>query len=351
MQKEEKAIKVLIVEDEVIIARDLEGFLINQGYISLGIASTGQQALDIHAESEADLVLMDIILDETMNGIEAANRLQLSKVTPVIFLTALQKSVIDDEFKLPYPFTHLMKPYKDSELINAIEYLHKKNLEDKTEKDCKARFRQLSDFFQEGILVLDDQGKIACLNKKIEQMFNKEAQDLIGKDFSYPANPGEEKEITLEFLEIQIPVLIRTSEINWDNEFKYLLILKNLSREKEDKERNRILQLQLQLLMKRSVIGYFKIRNSNQGKLIEVNSAFIKKLGYKQYSALINKNFKDLMDDERIFINFINQTNKQGNLEGVPVIFLTNNGEKLKADLYSFLLENGEVLEGFAFYK
>ncbi|NLO77680.1 MAG: response regulator [Methanomicrobiales archaeon] len=80
--------KILIVEDEVIIAMALEDSLLDFGYGVAGRATTGQRAVELAMETEPDLALIDIRLNGDMDGVEAAEKISRRLKIPVIFLTA-----------------------------------------------------------------------------------------------------------------------------------------------------------------------------------------------------------------------------------------------------------------------
>lgn len=79
---------ILIVEDERIIALDLRSKLAKLGYAVIGLAHTGMEAVRLAAELNPDLILMDIILDGSFDGIEAARRIREHREVPVVFVSA-----------------------------------------------------------------------------------------------------------------------------------------------------------------------------------------------------------------------------------------------------------------------
>jgi CheY-like chemotaxis protein len=80
--------RILIVEDERVVALDMRRTLRHWGYTDLAVATSGQEAIDKAAKFRPDLVLMDIALEGRIDGIEAASRIQRDLGLPVIFLTA-----------------------------------------------------------------------------------------------------------------------------------------------------------------------------------------------------------------------------------------------------------------------
>lgn len=113
--------KILIVEDEMIIAADLSMILSNLGYEITGITPRGEDALKSIESTKPDLVLMDVALKGIIDGIETARLIYSVHKIPVIFLTS---NVDDHTFKRAKeakPFAFISKPYRHSDLQRAIE--------------------------------------------------------------------------------------------------------------------------------------------------------------------------------------------------------------------------------------
>lgn len=119
--------KILVVEDEWIIANDIKDSLVEMGYRVTGIASSGEEAMASVEEEEPDLMLMDIVLKGKMTGIDAARVIRARRNIPVIFLTAYDNQFMVDDAKKVDNAGYLLKPFKERELDIAIEMaLHKK---------------------------------------------------------------------------------------------------------------------------------------------------------------------------------------------------------------------------------
>ncbi len=116
----EKA-QVLIVEDDGIIAMDLESRMKQLGYGVTGIAGYGEQAIEKVKENAPDVVLMDIILKGEIDGIEAAEEIRTQYDIPVIFITGYADKERLKRAKLAYPFGFIIKPFQDKDLEVTIE--------------------------------------------------------------------------------------------------------------------------------------------------------------------------------------------------------------------------------------
>jgi PAS domain S-box-containing protein len=113
--------RILVVEDEAIVAMDLEVRLADMGYILAGRAASGEKSIKLAQEQRPDLVLMDIRLKGDMDGIAAAAVIRRRFHVPVIFLTAYAEDETLERAKLAEPFGYLLKPCDDRELKSAIE--------------------------------------------------------------------------------------------------------------------------------------------------------------------------------------------------------------------------------------
>jgi two-component system cell cycle sensor histidine kinase/response regulator CckA len=130
---------ILIVEDEPLIALDIQDALHGLGYDVCGTASSGQQAIHKAAEMGPDLVLMDIHLDGEMDGTQAAAHIQSCLGIPVVYLTAHADKATLERTRLTQPFGYVLKPFEERELHMAIEialYRHQleKHLHDREDE-------------------------------------------------------------------------------------------------------------------------------------------------------------------------------------------------------------------------
>src|SRR5688572_5313432 len=113
--------RILIVDAEIIIARDLEAKLAGFGYEVTAIASSGREAIALAEQTEPDLVLMDLVLTGDMDGIAAAAEIRQRWPIPIIFLTAYTDEATLQRAKLTEPFGYLVRPFVEWELRANIE--------------------------------------------------------------------------------------------------------------------------------------------------------------------------------------------------------------------------------------
>jgi len=113
--------KILIVEDEGLIAMDMKKGLENVGYYVSAIVPSGKEAVEKAREIQPDLVLMDIKLSGDMDGIKAADIIRVSCDIPIIFLTAFLDEALLRRAKITEPYGYVLKPFDVRELHVTIE--------------------------------------------------------------------------------------------------------------------------------------------------------------------------------------------------------------------------------------
>ncbi|MBC7407325.1 MAG: response regulator [Arcicella sp.] len=113
--------KILLIEDEFILASELAETLELEGYDVVLTADNGQEALDFYQANEVDLVLCDININGDWDGIETVMRLLEIKQVPIIYLTAFTDKDTLERAKLTFPAAYIPKPYHITNLRMAIE--------------------------------------------------------------------------------------------------------------------------------------------------------------------------------------------------------------------------------------
>jgi AmiR/NasT family two-component response regulator len=132
------ASRILVIEDEAIVAADIQDRLETLGYEVAGWGTTGAEALELARTSKPDLVLMDIMLKGPMNGIQAAHLVRVELSLPVIFLTANSDEAVLEQAKISEPFAYLLKPFEERQLRTNIEMaLYKSRMERERERLMK----------------------------------------------------------------------------------------------------------------------------------------------------------------------------------------------------------------------
>ena len=157
----DKKYKILIVEDEILVATDIEESLESLGYAVQNIVVTGQKAIDEVERNLPDLVLMDINLKDEMSGIEAASIITQKHDVPIIYLTANADIATVNKAKVALPYGYIIKPFTDKDLQTNIEiaiFKFGNDLKLKFESEQFNTFFDLKDHDKNQIIVHANQG-------------------------------------------------------------------------------------------------------------------------------------------------------------------------------------------------
>jgi PAS domain S-box-containing protein len=175
--------KILIVEDETVNAMDIEDTLGRNGYQVAGVASNGVDAIRIAKETYPDLILMDIRIEGSMDGIEVANHINLYYEIPVIFLTAYSDDLTISRAVKAKSFSFLLKPFNERELISNIEMAINKNLSFQKSMAAQRIMESMFDLMSECIISTDAEGNILRINPATEKMTAFKREDIAGIPF------------------------------------------------------------------------------------------------------------------------------------------------------------------------
>lgn len=137
--------KIIVVEDERVVARDIEKRLSKLGYVVPVTVASAEEAIRKTAELQPDLVLMDIQLKGKMDGIEAAEQIRTDYGIPVIYLTAYADEATLQRAKVTEPFGYVLKPFDEKDLHTAIEVALRRRLAEAAIRVALEKEKELSE--------------------------------------------------------------------------------------------------------------------------------------------------------------------------------------------------------------
>lgn len=140
----EENVKILIVEDESIVAFDLQRLLLNLGYDVLDIVSSGEKAIRKVTEEKPDLIIMDIMLNGALNGIQTAGKIREITDVAIIYLTAYADTDTLKNAKITEPYGYILKPFDEKVLLSTIEMALYKNKMEKKLRASEKKYRELA---------------------------------------------------------------------------------------------------------------------------------------------------------------------------------------------------------------
>lgn len=252
--------KILIVEDDSIIADILSNILADAGYTVLGKAKNCQEASRIAHETKPDLALVDILLaDDERDGIDLEEEFRTSLHIPVIFLTASSDPSIRSRLKNAQCYGFLAKPINDHELLINIESALKRHALEKALRASEEKFRLIYESSPIGIELYDAKGELLDVNRSCLNIFGVASADAV-KGFNLFADPNVSDEYKEKLKKgetvryeapfdfglvrahnlyetskngiIQLDVLITPLGVNGDNVFGYLVQVQDITARK-----------------------------------------------------------------------------------------------------------------------
>ncbi len=186
--------KILVVEDESIIAEDIRACLHNLGYVVPAIASTGDMAVKKAEETNPDLVMMDIILKDGMDGIEAAEQIYSRFNIPVVYLSAYSDEKTFKRAKITEPFGYIVKPFKERELYITIEIALFKHRMEKKLKESREWFSVTLKSISDAVIATDSKGCVVFMNPVSQSMTGWKIDEAKGKPLRDVFNIISEKQ-------------------------------------------------------------------------------------------------------------------------------------------------------------
>lgn len=167
--------RILIVEDEPLIAEDIRGYLEDSGFEVLGVAHEGEEALEILKSSQPDALLLDINLGDGMDGITLAGEIRKIYEFPFVFLTSHADKATLERAKQTIPSGYLLKPFEGNSLMTSLEVAIF-NFQHARQKSHNFDFKKINDFLPNALsereLELVEQLQTGKTNREIaDQLF------------------------------------------------------------------------------------------------------------------------------------------------------------------------------------
>ena len=181
--------KIMIVEDEGIIAVDLKSCVEQLGYTVLVCVDSAEKALELVEQEPPDLVLMDIVLKGRMDGIEAAALMRSRWAIPVIFITAYPDPKWVERAKLVNPFGYILKPFQDNEIKINIEIALYTSRVDKERRKTEERLAQSEEKYRllassiDSMYLVDIEYRYLFMNEGHRVRFGLPMEDIVGRKY------------------------------------------------------------------------------------------------------------------------------------------------------------------------
>lgn len=215
-------LNIFIVEDESIVAKDIQNNLVKLGYNVIGIANNGKDAIQQIKETNPDVVLMDIMIKGDLTGIEVAEQIRKHINVPVIFLTAYADESTLSRAKVTEPYGYILKPFKEIDLHSTIEmavYKHQKDSALQKERDFLYSLVENKDSSQNDILFVKANSRLVKVYLK-DIYYVEALKDYVIINTQYARytvhstmKDIEKKLGTIEFIRVHRSYIVRIDKI------------------------------------------------------------------------------------------------------------------------------------------
>lgn len=327
-----KKARILVVEDEAIVARDIHEQLLHLGYAVAGLVASGEDAVAMAAQTRPDLVLMDIQLAGAMDGITAAHAIRAHPEirAPIVFLTAYDAEATLARAKLTEPFGYVLKPFSERELRTALEMaLYKYQVEAQL-RESMLYSQTILDNVVDGVITFDAQGLIESCNQSANRIFGfqydgargssifalipphmrqrLETSLLHAQQYQKTSSGGKTRELTGQRTDgSQFPLSLTLSQISHSDSVAFIALIRDLSQQHEAAEEIYYLAFYdrlTELPNRRLLLDYLKqalltaVRSGKHGALILLDLDHFKQLndrfGHAQGDELLQQVAKRL---------------------------------------------------------
>ncbi len=235
--------RILVVEDERIVAEDVKRSLRNLGYMVSAVVTSGSEAIEQSEKLRPDLVLMDVVIKGKLNGIKTAEQIRSRFDIPVIYLTAYADEGTLERAKVTEPFGYILKPFDERDLQSTIEMgLYKHEMERKL-RESEVWFSTTLRSIGDGVIVTDKEGCITFMNGVAENLTGWEQKEALGKPLirvfdilSHVTGGKAENSVTKVLHEGVIVSLAHETDLVYKGNGRKIPITANFAPIKDDRE-------------------------------------------------------------------------------------------------------------------
>jgi PAS domain S-box-containing protein len=218
--------RILIVEDEAVIAMDLQARLENLGYRVAGIAASAEFGYEKATRELPDLVLMDVRLEGDSDGIEAARRIRDSLFIPVIFITSFADDFTLDRARESEPLGYISKPFSDRDLHTSIRMALHRHMIEKRLREQRQWLDSVLRSIADAVVATGPEGRVRLLNPVAERLTGWTEAEALGRPFHEVVSlfdPGSHKPVD------PLAPALRTGVPAADSGNRFILVSRNFT--------------------------------------------------------------------------------------------------------------------------
>ncbi|MGD2178829.1 MAG: PAS domain S-box protein, partial [Anaerolineae bacterium] len=175
--------RILIAEDEAIVAMDIRETLERQGYAVPAVVSSAAEAIQKCAETRPDLVLMDIALQGELSGVDAAEQISTRFQIPVIYVTAHGDEATVRKAKVTHPLGYILKPLKNRELELTVEMALQRHAMEQSLREREQWLAATLGTISDAVITTDKDGAVTYMNRRAEDLTGWHQNEALGRDW------------------------------------------------------------------------------------------------------------------------------------------------------------------------
>jgi PAS domain S-box-containing protein len=339
--------RILVAENEAIVAEDIKLKLERFGYEVPATASSGEEAVELAADVHPDLVLMDIRMPGKMDGVDAAVKIKKMCDIPVVFVSAFADKETLDRAKIAEPVGFIIKPFIELELQKTVEIaLYGYGMEMKL-RQSEAKYRALVENINDIVFSVDAEGIVTFINPVVEQIVGYKPEELVGQPFARFIYPPDLPMLMKQFLVVlagtigpdEYRLVTKIGEIRWVRSSSRPIIengkavgiqgvATDITERKQSDEALRASEARFSTVFRSSPIS-IAISRVRDNRLVVVNPAWEKITGYTPEES-IGKTAIELGvwgDKPGDRDRFVATLREQGTLQGYEFSFRRKSGE------------------------
>ena len=302
-------IKVLVVEDEFIVAVDIQERLKFLGYHVCGHETSGEAAILAARSTKPDIVLMDIMLKGKMDGVQAAEVIRQELDIPVIYLTAYTDSATLQRAKITEPYGYILKPFEERELHSTIEMATYRHTMEKRLRESQQWLSAVLRSIGDAVVAIDTSGRISLINAAAERMLGCLQEHCMEKPMGEVMRLHEGEDgprigtglfdtidiaekvsgagnLYLKTSKTSLPVDLRSSPIvdKKGRSFGIAVVMRDLSERKESEAVLKESELRFRSVYQSASDAI--VLGDDMGRIISFNNAAMKIFGYTENEVL-----------------------------------------------------------------
>jgi PAS domain S-box-containing protein len=293
---------ILIVEDEMLVAKDIRRFLQALDYEVLGIAASAEEAIESALDSRPDLILMDIRLKGEMDGITAAEKIRERLDVPVVFLTAQWDKKTRERAKATGAYGYVLKPWVERELEIGVEMALAIHAKERQVTESEERVRRIMETALDAVVMMDADGIVVDWNPQAENTFGWSRDEALGRPVAELIVPPGYREGHLRGLEIAratgrggilnkrieidalrrdgtvFPVQLAVTPIRSGESCIFSAFIRDITESKRARDALQANETKYRTLVEATNTGYLII--DERGRVIEANAEYIRLSGH-----------------------------------------------------------------------